>query len=58
MLNGSADLRVGLAMAALLVPGVLLGQRLADVLPRAMLGRLVGVLLLVASGMSLWKAFR
>lgn len=55
---GSADVVAGLAMMALLVPGVLLGSRLAGVLPRPLLGRLVGVLLLVASGTSIWKALR
>jgi uncharacterized membrane protein YfcA len=58
VLAGTVDIAAGLAIGALLVAGVLAGQRLHAALPRVLLGRLVGVLLLVASVASFGKALR
>jgi uncharacterized membrane protein YfcA len=55
---GGVPVGAGLAIGALLVPGVLIGRRVGDRLSHALLSRLVGVLLLVAALALIAKAAR
>lgn len=54
----SVDARAGLWMGALMVPGLLAGQRLAPRLPLALISRTVAVLLLVSAVALLARAVR
>jgi uncharacterized membrane protein YfcA len=55
---GGVPVGAGLAIGALLVPGVLIGRRVGGRLSNALLSRLVGVLLLVAALALIAKAAR
>lgn len=55
---GSVDIAMGAAVGATMVPGVLLGRRIGDRLPRTALVVLVSVLLLLAAAMTAAKAWR
>ncbi|MGA1286589.1 MAG: sulfite exporter TauE/SafE family protein [Rubrivivax sp.] len=54
--QGQVDIVTGAAIGAVLVPGWLIGQRLAPHLPVHWLARLVGALMLVAAALLLVKA--
>ena len=49
LLLGEVDVRIGTTVGLLLLPGALLGRRLALALPLAALSRVVGVTLVAAS---------
>ncbi|RPH58246.1 MAG: sulfite exporter TauE/SafE family protein, partial [Burkholderiales bacterium] len=55
-LGGGVDWAAGAALGLMLVPGVFAGRRLAQAMPLAMTTRLVGVVLLAASGGLAFKA--
>ena len=48
-LAGSVDVAAGLSIGAMMVPGMLMGQRVARLLPARLLGRAVGAVLLIAA---------
>jgi uncharacterized membrane protein YfcA len=55
-LAGTVDVAAGLSIGAMLVPGMLLGQRVARRLPVRLLGRTVGGVLLIAAAAFVGKA--
>jgi hypothetical protein len=57
LLLGEVDVRIGTTVGLLLLPGALLGRRLALALPLAALSRVVGVTLVAASASFAARAF-
>ena len=56
LMTGAVDIVAGLSVGAMLVPGMLVGQRLARRLPGRLLGQAVGGVLLIAACAFVGKA--
>ena len=56
LMTGTVDIAAGLSIGAVLVPGMLIGQRVARQMPGRLLGQAVGGVLLVAAAAFVGKA--